>query len=491
MDRICKALEGKIMSAESAAALIGPNMTVGTSGFTGVGHPKALPPAIAKLGKAKNMTLLTGASVGDVLDGELVRAGLVSHRFPYQTNKSMREAINAGQVEYADMHLSHMPTFLNRGGGPHIDFAIVECVAVSEKGLVPAATVGAADCFVYNADKVIVEINTTLPMELVGMHDVYRVATPFAPAPIPLTGVSDRIGTEYIPCPPEKIAAVVITNDPGSYPVFKPADDVSAAIGRHIVDFLKKEVAEGRQPKSLFPIQSGVGSVANAVLYGLADGGFEGMQMYTEVLQDSALNLVKSGKLVGASATALSLSKEAAEEFYGNIDFYRKRIVIRPQEVANHPELVRRLGLVSLNTPIECDIYGNVNSTHVMGSRIMNGLGGSGDFARNAGLTIFATESVAKGGKISCIVPMVSHADHSEHDVQVIVTEQGLADLRWKSPKERAREIIENCAHPDYKPMLREYFENACRLPNGQHTPHDLTKALSWHQRFLDTGSMK
>ena len=178
-------------------------------------------------------------------------------------------------------------------------------------------------------------------------------------------------------------------------------------------------------------------------------------------------------------------------ELYNNIDFYRERIVIRPQEVANHPELARRMGLVSLNTPIECDIYGNVNSTHVMGSKVMNGLGGSGDFARNAGLTIFATESVAKGGAISCIVPMVSHVDHTEHDVQVIVTERGYADLRWKSPKERAKLIIENCAHPDYKPMLEEYFAEACAKSSGKHTPHILTKALSWHERFLETGSMK
>lgn len=491
MERIYDALKSKIMSADEAAAMIQPHMTLGCSGFTVVGHPKALPPAIAKLGKAHDLTVLSGASVGDIMDGELVRAGLVSHRFPYQTNKSMREAINAGQVEYADMHLSHMPTFLNRGIGPHIDFAIIECAMVTPEGLVPAATVGASDSFVRNADRVIVEINTTLPMELYGMHDIYQAPSPLAPAAVPIYGVQDRVGTAVIPCPAEKIAAVVFTDDPGQYPVFKPADSVSAAIASNIVGFLQKEVAAGRQPQCLMPIQSGVGSVANAVLSGLADGGFEGMRMFTEVLQDSALELVRTGKIVGASATSLSLSKEAAAELYGNIEYYRERIVLRPQEIANNPELTRRMALISMNTPIECDIYGNVNSTHVMGSKIMNGIGGSGDFARNAGLTIFATESVAKGGKISCIVPMVSHVDHTEHDVMVIVTEQGVADLRWKSPKEKAHELIENCAHPDYRPALREYFQRACASGNGLHTPHILTEALSWHQKVLDTGSMK
>ena len=74
---------------------------------------------------------------------------------------------------------------------------------------------------------------------------------------------------------------------------------------------------------------------------------------------------------------------------------------------------------------IEADIYGNVNSTHIMGSSIQNGIGGSGDFARNAYISMFLSPSTAKSGAISCIVPMVSHVDHTEHDVHVIVTEQG------------------------------------------------------------------
>ena len=211
--------------------------------------------------------------------------------------------------------------------------------------------------------------------------------------------------------------------------------------------------------------------------------------MYTEVIQDAAFNLIDQGIMAAASTTAVSLSEEAAKRFYENIEKFRDKIVIRPQEIANNPEVARRLNLIAMNTPIECDIYGNVNSTHVMGSKMMNGIGGSGDFARNAGLTIFATNSLAKDGSISCIVPMCSHVDHTEHDVQVIVTEQGLADLRWKSPRERAQLIIENCAHPSYRPMLRAYFEEACRL--GGHTPHVLSKALSWHARFLKTGTMK
>ena len=222
----------------------------------------------------------------------------------------------------------------------------------------------------------------------------------------------------------------------------------------------------------------------------LNKGPFNNLTAYTEVLQDGMLEMIKSGKLTMASATALSFSPAALEEFNANIDFYRERIVLRPQEMSNHPEVIRRLGLIAMNAMIEADIYGNVNSTHIMGSSIMNGIGGSGDFARNAYLSFFMTPSTAKDGAISCIVPMVSHTDHTEHDVEIIVTEQGLADLRGKSPTQRAQLVIEHCAHPDFRPALRDYFDRALQTAPGRHTPHILSEALSWHDRFVKTGRM-
>jgi succinyl-CoA:acetate CoA-transferase len=233
-----------------------------------------------------------------------------------------------------------------------------------------------------------------------------------------------------------------------------------------------------------------VGNIANAVLSGLRDGGFEGLTAFTEVIQDGMLDLIRTGNIHTASATALSLSPEGVEEFGRNIDHYRSRIVLRPQEISNHAELVRRLGCIAINGMVETDIYGNVNSTHVAGTSIINGIGGSGDFARNGFLSCFVTPSTAKSGAISCIVPMVSHVDHTEHDVTVVVTEQGLADLRGLSPKQRARVIIDKCAHPDYRPLLQDYFDRACRGSLGKHTPHLLDEALSWHRRFVEGGRM-
>jgi succinyl-CoA:acetate CoA-transferase len=302
---------------------------------------------------------------------------------------------------------------------------------------------------------------------------------------------SDRIGTPYLTCPLEKIIAIVETNAPDRNAPFSAPDEASRRIAGHILEFLGDERKKGRLPKDLLPLQSGVGNIANAVLFGLKDGPFENLTAYTEVLQDGMLELIASGKLVFASATAFSLSPTKVDELNVQMDRYRTSLLLRPQEISNHPELIRRLGCLAMNGMIEADIYGNVNSTHVNGTAIMNGIGGSGDFARNAYISFFMTPSTAKRGSISCIVPMVTHVDHTEHDVHVLVTEQGLADLRGLSPKQRAERIIEQCAHPDYRPLLRDYFRRAVSASSGKHTPHLLDEAFAWHQNLVRTGSMR
>ena len=283
---------------------------------------------------------------------------------------------------------------------------------------------------------------------------------------------------------------MVLTDSPDRNSKFADPDECSNKIAGYIIDFFHEEVKKGRMPANLLPIQSGVGNVANAVLAGLQASPFENLTGYTEVLQDGMLDLIMSGKMTQASATAMSLSPEALARFNANIEELRKRIILRPQEITNHPEVSRRLGVLAINAMIECDLYGNVNSTHVMGTNMMNGLGGSGDFARNAFTSMFVSPSVAKGGAISCITPMVSHVDHTEHDVMIIVTEQGLADLRGLSPRQRAQKIIDNCAHPDYRPMLQDYYDRAAQTA-GMQTPHLLDESLSWHQRYVETGDMR
>jgi acetyl-CoA hydrolase len=228
--------------------------------------------------------------------------------------------------------------------------------------------------------------------------------------------------------------------------------------------------------------------MANSVLFALAKNkAIPDFEMYTEVVQDSVVPLLESGRCTFASTCALTLSPKMMRHFAGNVDYFRKRMVLRPQEISNHPEIVRRLGVVSMNTAIEVDLGGNVNSTHVMGKTIMNGIGGSGDFTRNAYLSIFSCPSTAKGGKVSTIVPLAAHMDHSEHDVQIVVTEYGTADLRGKDPHERAELMINRCAHPDYRGQLRDYL----RLTKSGHEPLSLSLGLAMHRQFLRHGDMR
>jgi len=493
-------LRRKVMGAEDAAALITPGANVGMSGFTGSGHPKVLPAALAEridaersAGRPFRVSVWTGASTAPELDGALAAADGIELRLPYQSDPVSRQKINAGEMDYIDVHLSHVAQMVWQGFLGELDFAIIEVTGITESGaLIPSTSVGNNKTWLDQADKVILEVNTQQNIGLDGMHDIYYgTALPPQRVPIPITSAADRIGRPHYLCPPEKVVAVVLTAAHDRDTPFSPPDETSRAIAGHVIEFLEHEVARRRLPSSLLPLQSGVGNVANAVLDGLQSAPFERLSAYTEVLQDGMLDLLKTGKLQFASATAFSLSAEAGNHLHSHMEDYRDRVVLRPQEISNHPEVVRRLGCIAMNGLIEADIYGNVNSTHVMGSRVQNGIGGSGDFARNAYVSIFVTPSCAKGGAISCIVPMVSHVDHTEHDVDVLITEHGVADLRGLSPRRRARLIIDRCAHPDFRPALDDYFTRACRDSFGKHTPHLLDQALSWHQRYVGEGTMK
>ncbi|MGK2286110.1 acetyl-CoA hydrolase/transferase family protein [Pedomonas sp. V897] len=495
-----EALRSKIMTAEEAAALIPSGSAIGMSGFTGSGYPKQVPLALAARIEAERakgnpfrVKIWTGASTGPELDGALAKADGVEFRLPYNSDPVARDKINAGQMEYLDMHLSQVAPVAWQGFLGPLDVAVVEVTAIREDGtLVPSSSVGNNKTWLDRAEKIILEVNSWQSEALEGMHDIYYgTALPPNRVPIPIVRADDRIGSTTFHVDPARIVAIVETDTPDRNLPFSAPDEASQAIAGHLLEFFSHEVKKGRLPENLLPLQSGVGNIANAVLAGLVDAPFENMTAYTEVLQDGMLDLIDTGKLRVASCTAFSLSPEAAARLNANMEVYKNRIILRPQEISNHPEVIRRLGCLAMNGMIEADMYGNVNSTHIMGSRIQNGIGGSGDFARNAFISIFMSPSTAKDGKISAIVPHVSHVDHITQDVQVIVTEQGLADLRGLSPKQRARVIIENCAHPTYRPLLADYFARAQRSGSyGLQTPMLLDEALSWHHRFVQTGSM-
>ena len=484
------------MTAEEAVNFIKDGDNIGFSGFTAAGAPKAIPAALAKKaetehakGNSFKVGIYTGASTSDLLDGALARANAVKFRTPYQSNKDLRAAINSGDAPYFDLHLSQIAQDIRYGFLEKANVAVIEACEVNEDGtIIPTAGMGISPTVARLADTVIVELNRHHSEKLRGMHDVYEPFDPPHRREIPVYTVRDRIGKPYLKVDPKKIAALVETNLPDGVAPFTPADEVTAKIGDNVALFLASELRKGIIPKGFLPIQSGVGNIANAVLGALGKNPeIPAFSMYTEVIQDSVLELMKEGYVDFASGSSLTFTDDVMQDMYRNLDFFHSKLVLRPQEISNHPEIVRRLGLITINTALEADIYGNINSTHVSGTRMMNGIGGSGDFTRNAFISIFTTPSVAKDGRISAFVPMVSHHDHSEHSVKVLISEYGIADLRGKTPSQRAEIIIENCVHPDYKQILRDFLKST----KGGHTPQNLQNCFAMHNQWAKTRDMR
>ena len=485
----------RFITAEEAASFVNNGDNIGFSGFTPAGAPKVVAGAIAAKAEAEHAAgrefkvgVFTGASSGDSLDGVLARANAVKIRTPYQSNKDLRDHINDGSAPYFDAHLSQLAQEVRYGFWGKINVAVLEVADITEDGEIVLTTgVGNAPTFARLADKIIIELNHKHPKFIKGLHDVYECADPPYRKEIPVYSPSDRIGSPVLKVDPAKIVGIVENDMNDQVKGFTAPDEVTVTIGENVAHFLAAEMKAGRIPSSFLPIQSGVGNIANALLGSLGENpDIPPFAMYTEVIQDAVIGLMKEGNVKFASGCSLTITPEVLGDIYSNWDFFKDKLVLRPQEISNSPEVARRLGLITINTALEADIFGNINSTHVLGTKMMNGIGGSGDFTRNAYLSIYTCPSVAKGGKISAIVPMVSHLDHSEHSVKILVTEQGVADLRAKSPIQRAQEIIEKCVHPDYKQLLWDYL----KLSKGGHTPHSLAKAFNMHLEFAASGDM-
>lgn len=485
-----------ILTPEEAADLFYNDCNCGFSGFTAPGAPKMVTQAIAakaeKLhaqGEPFKINIVTGASTSDKCDGILARANAIGRRTPYQNHPDLRKRINSHDAHYFDLHLSETAQKLRYGFIGDIDLAIIEVSDIQDDGTVVVGTgVGNVPTIAKMAKRIVIELNEKLRHALYGIHDIYLPLDPPNRREIPIFKPSDRIGSPVLKLDPEKIVGVVMSDNYEGVKPFTPLDDTTKLIGANVCRFLIGEMKAGRIPSTFLPIQSGVGNVANAVLYGLADAKeIPPFQMYTEVIQDAVIELMKSGRCSFGSTSSLTVSNEVEEEVISNIDFFKEHLVIRPVEISNNPEVIRRLGVIAMNTALEADIFGNINSTHVTGTRMMNGIGGSGDFTRNAYVSIFSCPSITKEGKISNIVPMVSHVDHTEHSVDILVTDQGIADMRGLDPVQRAEVIIDNCAHPMYRELLNDYL----KLGISGQTPHSLKAAFAFHNAFTDTGDMR
>jgi len=487
------------ISAVEAASMIKNGENIALSGFTPAGVAKAVTKELAVIAQAEHdagrefqVGIFTGASTGQSTDGDMSNAHAIKYRAPYTTNPDFRKHVNAGEIAYNDLHLSHMAQELRYGFMGDVDWAILEVCDIEEgadtcKAYLTAAG-GISPTAARLAKHVILELNSFHSKGAKYLHDVYEPLDPPYREAIPILHVGDRIGKPYVEIDPKKIVGVVECNIPDEARSFKDSDPVTTQIGMNVAEFLVNDMHRGIIPKTFLPLQSGVGSTANAILGALGqDKNVPNFNIYTEVLQDSVVGMMLDGRVKDASACSLTVTNDCLKQVYDNMDYFKQHLTLRQSEISNSPEIIRRLGVIAINTAIECDIYGNANSTQISGTKMMNGIGGSGDFERNAYISIFTCSSVAKGGKISAIVPFVSHQDHSEHDVNVIATEQGVADLRGKSPMQRAELIIENCAHPDYKQLLWDYL----KIAKGGQTHHYLPAAFAMHDSLARKGDMR
>ena len=485
------------ITAAEAASLIKNGDNIALSGFTPAGTPKAVTAEIAKIAHAEHeagrpfqIGIFTGASTGQSCDGVLAEEHAIRYRAPYTTNPSFRKSVNKGEIAYNDIHLSQMAQELRYGFLGEVDWAIIEVCAIEPDGKVYLTSAGGiAPTAARLAKKgVILELNAFHSTKSIGLHDVYEPLDPPQRKVIPIEKPSDRIGQIFLQIDPSKIVGVVECNLPDEARGFAEGDPVTDKIGENVAHFLMADMKRGVIPSSFLPLQSGVGTTANAILAALGSNPeVPDFNVYTEVLQNAIVGLMRQGRVKTASTCSLTVTNDVLQGLYDDIDLFKDRLVIRQSEISNSPEVIRRLGVIAINTAIEVDLYGHANSTQICGTKMMNGIGGSGDFERNAVISIFTCSSVAKGGMISSIVPFCSHIDHTEHDVNVIITEQGVADLRGKSPAQRAQAIIENCAHPDYKQLLWDYLKIADK---GQ-SCHKLAAAFAMHDTFLREGDMK
>lgn len=448
-------------------------------------------------------SLFVGASSGAETENRWAGLDMIERRSPHQVGKNIANGINEGRINFFDKHLSMFPVDLVYGyytkdkPNNKLDVTIVEASEIKEDGsIVPGASVGATPELVQMAEKIIIEVNTSLP-SFDGLHDITMTDLPPRRKPYLITQVEDRIGTNSIPIDTEKVVGIVESDYQDQTSPNSPADEGSQQIASHLIEFFEHEVKHGRLPASLLPLQSGIGNIANAVIGGLDNSNFKNLKVWTEVIQDTFLDLFDSGRLDFATATSVRFSPDGFKRFYANWESYKDKLLLRSQQVSNSPEIIRRLGVIGMNTPVEVDIYAHANSTCVMGSRMLNGLGGSADFLRSAKYSIMHTPSTRPSKTdphgVSCIVPMCTHIDQTEHDLDIIVTEVGLADVRGLAPRERARVIIDKCAHELYRPILKEYFEKAefeCLRKGMGHEPHLLFNSFDMHKALLEKGSM-
>jgi succinyl-CoA:acetate CoA-transferase len=478
----------RISTAEEAADSIRDGMTVAMSGYAMAGYPKAVVDALVhrkESGEDLAISLITGANV-PWLDETLGAANLIARRAPMVASRTLAAQANRGSLSYVEQQMSKMPRLLKSHSFGEIDVAVVEALGFDPSGdLIPSSSIGMTHYLMDAADEIIVEINAAQPEVLRDLHDIFIPAAAPDTQPIPLVRTNQRIGRPGIPVDPRKVRHIVETNIPERMGPQPAGTAVTRGIADHLFNFLESEVQKSGY---LPPVQTGFGSLADSIAEAFQQSSFRNLHFFCGGITEPVLELLATGKATALSTGGLGMS-ERVERILNDTPDLRDHLVIRNGDITNNPEVIGRLGLIALNSGIEIDVYGNVNSSHIAGSRVVNGIGGGASFAQNAGLSVILIPSTAKDGAISNIVPMVSHQDISEHDVDIVVTEHGVVDLRGLDEGERADAIVTHCASEAYRGQLAAYLR-AAREQCGGHHPQLPDKAFGWYRRLKDEGTM-
>ena len=486
--RICPSLKNRVTSVAKATEIIVDGMTVAMSGYAMAGYPKAIPEELVRRkneGLKLSINLITGANV-PWLDALLGGAEIISGRAPMCQSKVLSSQVNTQKVYFVEQQMCKMPRLLRSHSFGNIDVVVVEALAVTEDGLIPTTSVGLTKYLMEAANEIIVEINSAQPEILFGLHDVYIPKPAPATEPIPLTSCTDRIGSAFIPFDVSKIKFIVETDKPENTVSLTTCLPESRKIAENLFSFFEKEY-HTKNGGVIPPIQMGFGNIADAVADLLQTSEFNNLEFFCGGISENILELLKNGKAFGVSTAGITMNENAGK-ILEQIPDVHKKLILRNGDMINNAEIIGRLGIVALNTGIEIDIYGNVNSSHIGGKSVVNGIGGGANFAQNAGLSVMLISSLSKGGAISNIVPMVSHQDICEHDIDVVITENGYADLRGLDDLQRAEAIISNCAAEEYQHQLLDYFEASKEL--GGHHPQNPQMAFRWYERLQETGAM-
>ena len=258
-----------------------------------------------------------------------------------------------------------------------------------------------------------------------------------------------------------QVTALVESEDPIMEVGLPRIGPVQEAIGRLVAEHIE----DGST------LQIGYGGIPDAVVMQLTDK--RDLGIHTEMIGDGILTLVESGAVTNRRKTLMP-GKMVATFALGSRRLYdfmhhNPMLEMHPSNFTNDPYIAGQNDkLVSINASLQVDLLGQCGSESI-GHLPYSGTGGQVDFVRAAnrsrgGKSFIVLPSTAKDGTVSRIVPTLSpgtHATTSKNDVNYVVTEWGVAQLRGKSAKQRARELIA-IAHPDFRPWLREEADRMC-----------------------------